>query len=71
MAGRRRHIKVYALFASPVSPRAKCLSLCRVKDQPVDIVGRGAPADSDNVVILEEHLLPLDFIFENVVNASM
>lgn len=71
MTRRSRHIKVYALLASPVSPGSKGLALGSVKGQPVDVVWGGPSCHSDNIVIFEEHLFSFDFIFENVMNATV
>ena len=71
MTSRSRHIKVYALLASPVSPGSKGLALGSVKGQPVDVVWGGPSCHSDNVVIFEEHLFSFDFIFEYVMDATV
>ena len=63
MTRRSRYVKVHTLLASSVAPGSKGLALGSVKGQPIDVVGGGPSCHSDNVVILEEYLLPFDFIF--------
>ena len=58
-------------LASSIAPRSVLLSFGREEGHPVDVEGRGAALDPDDVVVLQDDRLPLDFVLENGVDASV
>ena len=71
VAGRCRHVEVNALLTTPVSPRAELLAVGREEGHPVDVVGRGATLNPDDVVVLEDDGLTLDLILEDGVYSAV
>ena len=58
-------------LASSITPRSELLSVGREEGHPVDVEGRSATLDSDDVVVLQDDRLPLHFVLQDRVDTSV